>query len=561
METPGEAKIQPALPASRAWGAVAAWAAWCALAAGIGWRFGGAATDDIFITYRYAYNLATGHGFVFNPGERVFGVTDPGVGLLLAAMHVVTGAPVPWLGSALTAGSLVAIAGLMLAECKQRGRLGEGLAGGTLVVSSAYLWTGQGAGPIPALALLLGAARLARPAGAAARGGPPADLLAGLCAGAAVWCRPDAAIGVGLLALLLWRERRRLPLTFAAAAGLVMLAGAAAALAWFGTAIPNTLSAKRQYAALNPALLTGVAVFWGNALDLFRLFAGPGAGAMLLLGLAGQPALLFRAGRAGRLLVLHALALAVAYTLLRVPFFIWYTVPAAVAVLYGAAFLAGAVWRAAVRGGNGRIAVSRRQSEGAPRGASRGWADAWPVAVKALLALLLLVLGASWAWGGVSWWRYAGAGDWRRVAYPRAGVWIREHSAPAEDIAFDEVGMLAYWSERPLQDLIGLVSPRSLPYAAVGDFTGAFLAKPTTFVVFHTFDRYGGTRHLVIRPWFAAAYREVERIEMPRLGGGIAIYRRLSGVPLPPPRPPHRRRAGPAAPPAPAPLPPPPSPR
>ena len=31
--------------------------------------------DDAYIVYRYARNLATGHGFVFNPGERVEGVS------------------------------------------------------------------------------------------------------------------------------------------------------------------------------------------------------------------------------------------------------------------------------------------------------------------------------------------------------------------------------------------------------------------------------------------------------------------------------------------------------
>src|SRR5215212_12234441 len=55
-----------------------------ALVAGlVAWRFAGLATDDIYITYRYAQNLAAGEGFAFNPGERVFGVTDPGVGLAL----------------------------------------------------------------------------------------------------------------------------------------------------------------------------------------------------------------------------------------------------------------------------------------------------------------------------------------------------------------------------------------------------------------------------------------------------------------------------------------------
>ena len=40
--------------------------------------------DDAWITYRYAYNLAAGDGFVYNPGERVFGTSAPGYALLLA---------------------------------------------------------------------------------------------------------------------------------------------------------------------------------------------------------------------------------------------------------------------------------------------------------------------------------------------------------------------------------------------------------------------------------------------------------------------------------------------
>ena len=34
-------------------------------------------TDDAYITYRYARNLADGAGFVYNPGERVLGTTPP----------------------------------------------------------------------------------------------------------------------------------------------------------------------------------------------------------------------------------------------------------------------------------------------------------------------------------------------------------------------------------------------------------------------------------------------------------------------------------------------------
>ncbi|HEX6790172.1 MAG TPA: hypothetical protein VF247_02580 [Candidatus Krumholzibacteria bacterium] len=40
--------------------------------------------DDAYITFRYAENLAGGHGFVYNPGEHVLGTTSPLFALLLA---------------------------------------------------------------------------------------------------------------------------------------------------------------------------------------------------------------------------------------------------------------------------------------------------------------------------------------------------------------------------------------------------------------------------------------------------------------------------------------------
>src|SRR5688572_7143347 len=42
--------------------------------------------DDAFITYRYAYNLATGAGFVYNLGEWYMGTTAPLYGMLLGML-------------------------------------------------------------------------------------------------------------------------------------------------------------------------------------------------------------------------------------------------------------------------------------------------------------------------------------------------------------------------------------------------------------------------------------------------------------------------------------------
>jgi hypothetical protein len=299
-----------------------------------------------------------------------------------------------------------------------------------------------------------------------------------------------------------------------------MLAGCAAAVAAFGTLLPNTLAAKRAYAAFDPAARMGAA-FWRGAWELWRGYEAPWAGLLLALGLLGLVPLVVRGGRASRLLALHGLALAAAYTLLRVPFFLWYTVPTAAAVLVGAPWGVGEAVR---------VLAARERLR--------------------LVAITVMVLGAvllaaplkgSWRWfqGGA-------AGDWRLAAYSRAGEWIRDHSGPGDDVALEEIGILGYTSQRPVSDLMGLVTPRAVPYAAQGDLIGAFLAKPTAFLVFHTFTWRGGTRPIVTRPWFAAAYEAVARFDLPEEGGAITVYRRrrpgASSGKIPPPRPPRAHR-------------------
>ena len=87
--------------------------------------------DDAFISYRYAKNLATGHGAVFNPGERVEGYSSvswvlllalgdelgaeppllsKGIGLLLGAgtLLLFAAAPVDW-RTRLSAGALLSV--------------------------------------------------------------------------------------------------------------------------------------------------------------------------------------------------------------------------------------------------------------------------------------------------------------------------------------------------------------------------------------------------------------------------------------------------------------------
>ncbi|MFH1687259.1 MAG: glycosyltransferase family 87 protein [bacterium] len=79
--------------------------------------------DDAFITFRYAENLAAGHGFVYNLSERVLGTTSPLFTFLLAGLAYLK-APVPLsaLVVSLAASAVTAVLILRIAEGWRFGR-------------------------------------------------------------------------------------------------------------------------------------------------------------------------------------------------------------------------------------------------------------------------------------------------------------------------------------------------------------------------------------------------------------------------------------------------------
>ncbi len=497
---------------------IAVLALWLVLLAIYCVQLAGLAADDMYITYRYAQNLALGRGLTFNPGERVFGISDPGVALLLAAGSRLTGAPIPVVGTVLTAAALLLLAGAVLWESRKRGRFWEAAAGGTLVISSSFLWLGQGAGPLVALAGLALAALLAERRPAAA----------GIVAGLAFWCRPDALVGCGLLAGLLYLQtpqKRRPPLAFMAGALAAGLLGVAAARLWFGRFIPSTLAAKQSFAGRNLEDFTGLAGFWGRAREAFLFTEGGWRGwglAVVPLGALGLFLLWRHGGLAGRLVTLYGVALALGYTVLRIPFSFWYVGPPAAVVFLGAGFAVG-----------GAARFAARRLPGSPGRAM----------AAALVLLAVVAIGGPLAQARIAWLAHGYDGDWRRAAYRVAGEWLARHAPPDGDVAYGEIGLLGYYADRPVRDLIGLVTPSSIPYTAAGDQAGAFLVKPARYVLQHTADPRGGTRPIVSRPWFARAYRERVRLRLPKFDVAVILWERIPGSTVPPPRPPIDRRA------------------
>jgi hypothetical protein len=198
--------------------------------------------DDAYISYRYAANLVEGHGLVYNPGERVEGITNL-LWTLLVALGLALGGQAEAVGHAL-------------------GRLAGGV---TLVAAFAYAWVGTPRGSLWLAAfapcIVLAAAgfsyavacgletplhlALATAALAAQARGRVGWAVA--IAGLATMTRPDGALvavailGFHLLSNPLPRLRTWVPVI---AFGLAVVALTSFRMFYYGSPVPNTFYAK-----------------------------------------------------------------------------------------------------------------------------------------------------------------------------------------------------------------------------------------------------------------------------------------------------------------------------
>jgi hypothetical protein len=198
--------------------------------------------DDDFILYRYASNLAQGHGPVFQPGERVEGFTSPLLVLVLAwGMRIglaarTTSLLLSLLGTALAVFSV----DLVWRRARLQSRLP--LPALLLAVSPAFAWHAVAGQGTTLVAGLLACALLFHDRALRAR--TPA-FGAALLLGLATLVRPEALLFVPpFLFLERGRSGARLPLQAALALG-PTLAWSLFRFSYYGTFLPVTWSLKK----------------------------------------------------------------------------------------------------------------------------------------------------------------------------------------------------------------------------------------------------------------------------------------------------------------------------
>jgi len=432
-----------------------------------------APVDDAFITYRYAANLAAGHGFVYQNGERVLGTTTPLFALLLA---VPARAGVPPPTAAIALGILADLVTCVLVYRMFRGTWGAGPA---LTASFAYAVSyaavaACGYGMEAETFVLASAAALA----AAASRRP---VTAAACAGLAALIRPEgfllaAVAGVYVLAAA---GRSRPGRTGGAALTFAVITGGWFLFAWryFGSPIPNSVLAKMGQDGVSPGQWLHFFVARNPLVVLAWVGAAAGAG----IGWR-------RRTPAAWLLAVWAVVYAGFFFIERPPFFgAWYFPPAAMPlfVLAGAAaaFLLGGILR-------------------------RPRLGAW-LAAGLLAAAAIAVLPR--ALDSVRWNRTVAD----RVDRPLASF-VAGSTPPAAVIHASDIGYLGYYGDRRILDAAALVTPDlrrfRAEHAGEPDWDVAFVLERRPDYVVLPLQR--GIYAKFISGPFAGAYLPVARFQV-----------------------------------------------
>jgi hypothetical protein len=411
--------------------------------------------DDAWITYRYAFNLASGNGFVYNVGERVFGTSAPGYAVLLGVLAVPSPDAVPAISGGVGAAALAVIALAFFAFGARHGSPFAGGVAAVLFVVNPLALESFGGEMLTQAALAMWALVLVtfdRPA------------LATACAVAATIVRPDGAIV--LIVSLAWQTWRTRALPWRRALAAAVVLGIWFGVLWwyFGTPLPGTLAAKQAQRASGVwgAFGTGFAL-WLLALTPYDTpFTVPrthsGFATLLGLGLSGLALLPWR--RDWWVPAAWPLAACVAFRQMRLPFYHWYAVPPALLLAIGAGLSCDLGARALGAGANRWWPAASGRRPASTVAAAVIAAMVAFVAVRPLTAI---------AFDTRAW--FPGPGE---RAYIAVGEWLAARTPADASVGYIEIGLVGYHARRRMVDPFGLVTAGAAEAVARRDFLHAY---------------------------------------------------------------------------------------
>jgi hypothetical protein len=388
--------------------------------------------DDPFITYRYAENIHRGLGFVYNPGERIQSTTTPLFTLLLAVLSSLWG-DLPHLANLIGVLSLAA-GGLLLWELAAIWKTPwSGWAGLLLYPLFPLAITTLGSETPLYIALCLGAF---------VAYGRKRYRATAVCAALAVLTRPDGLlVGMILAADFTIRYFRRRPSTSIPWGAILLFLGILLpwfifAWVYFGSPLPVTLAAKQQQGAM--AVSQRFAQGFFTILSWYKSWRYELEAVFALLGVTF---LLWRA-RQWLLFLAWPVLYFAAFSILGVSRYFWYYTP----LLPGFLILTGL-------GVQAIAGLRLRQPLRLKLTVPAVTFHLQPVQILCLVLLAILCLAQ------VSSLPRLRQPDPRYAIYRAAGEWLAAYTPVEAVVGALEVGILGYYTSRPMVDFAGLIQP------------------------------------------------------------------------------------------------------
>ena len=120
--------------------------------------------------------------------------------------------------------------------------------------------------------------------------------------------------------------------------------------------------------------------------------------------------------------------------------------------------------------------------------------------------------------------------DWD--AYEDTGRWLAANTPPAATAGMVEIGQVGYFSERHVEDYLGLVDQAAADMLARGDRYSWFVAYAPDYLIVHRPPNLPIAIYSFLLepdPWFQASYTPVHRIDDPRYAHGeVIVYQRTT---------------------------------
>jgi hypothetical protein len=465
-------------------------------------KIGDKTYDDAYITFRYAHNLASGNGFVYNVGDRVLGTTTPLFTLVLALLGSLTSAHfIPAFAQWLTGLSLMALSFFTYLFFRANGKPIAGIVAFFFVLMNPFFVTVWGGETLFFLALVIMSFYFYF---------LKCEILSAVILGLAFLTRSEGILPcVVLLVHFVWMNRRfpwRATLTF----GIIILPWVLYALMTFGTPFPSTLEAKMAQ------MKSGL---WGSFLvGSVNLFRGYITGSqwsyifVIILAFIGTVVFLFRRESEGCYFLAWLALYTLGYSILGIPYYHWYAAP----LFFGVIVTAG-------RGIQWICDFIKNLGSGARVNVYLAW--------NVLFLMIGFPLYA--AFQSIHSYIIQPVSPVQNL-YSNAGLWLRENTPPESSVGYFEIGFMGYYSGRHFIDPMGLIDPQVSKKIVQRDFKWAYLHYKPDYLVINPkrwYERIGNIRE---EAWFNQAYQEVVQIqEEGYFDSPLVIYRKVNESVIP----------------------------